>query len=363
MERAYWLAWSTIYGIGSVLLKRIYLGFGSLEAAWKAPIEELAEIEGLGKQVCEAIQRDRLSLDPQQLLTEYLSKNPDFWTPADPEYPKLLWEIPDPPPILYYRGNLKSWSERYTVGIVGTRSPTGYGRRWTKKIAQALAERGFTVVSGLADGVDAEAHLGCLGVQGQTIAVVGTGVDRVYPPRNQSLYQKILETGLVLSEYPQGTPPDRAHFPKRNRIIAGLCRATIVIEAPERSGALITAHQANDYNREVFALPGSLDVEQAKGCLNLIDKGAQIILGIDELLAALGMLPQLDSGIEPVQLALLDPTQQKILEAIGFDEAVSFDRIIEQVNLPSGEVSGALLQMELLGAIAQVPGMRYQRLT
>jgi DNA processing protein len=362
MERAYWLAWSTIYGIGSVLLKRIQVGFDSLEAAWEAPIESLAEIEGLGQQTLEVIQRDRPAIEPRELLKKHLVKNPNFWTPADPEYPKLLWEIPDPPSILYYRGNLKTWSERYTVGIVGTRSPTPYGRRWTKKIAQALVERGFTVVSGLADGVDAEAHQACLEIDGQTIAVVGTGVDRVYPTRNQALYQKILQTGLILSEYPQGTPPDRTHFPKRNRIIAGLCRATIVIEAPVRSGALITAHQANDYNREVFALPGSLDVDQAMGCLNLISKGAQVVLGIDELLEALGMLPQLDSAPEPVQLELLDPMQQSILAAIGFDEAVSFDRIVEQVNLPSGEISGALLQMELLGAIAQVPGMRYQRL-
>lgn len=368
MERAYWLAWSKIPQIGPVLLKRIYQQFGTLAAAWEAPDMELLEVEGIGKQTITGIVAARQEVDPSKVLAEYQLKNPHFWTPSDPEYPKLLWEIPDPPPILHYLGNLTAWAERSTVGIVGTRNPSAYGRRWAQKIGKALAEHGFTVVSGLADGVDAEAHRGCLASQGKAIAVVGTGVDVVYPPKNQSLYQEIIKSGLVVSEYPHGTRPDRAHFPSRNRIIAGLCRATIVIEAPEKSGALITAHQANEYCRDVFALPGSLDVPQSLGCLKLINTGAQIILGIDELISALGNMPGLDRESQiavtqpAVQLPLLEPMQQSILEAIAFGEPMGFDRLVEIVGLPTGEVSGALLQLELMGAIAQSPGMRYQRL-
>ncbi len=370
MEQAYWLAWAKIPQIGPVLLKRIYQRFGSLAVAWDAPDLDLLEVEGIGRQTITSIVAARLEVDPSKVLEDYQQNNPYFWTPSDPGYPKLLWEIPDPPLVLHYLGNLTAWTERSTVGIVGTRNPSGYGRRWAQKIGKALAENGFTVVSGMADGVDAEAHRGCLESQGHAIAVVGTGVDLVYPPKNQSLYQEIIKSGLVVSEYTNGTRPDRAHFPARNRIIAGLCRAIIVIEAPEKSGALITAHQANEYCRDVFALPGSLDAPQSLGCLKLINNGAQIILGIDELMLSLGAMPGLDreSQIEAtqisrqVQLPLLEPVQQRILEAIAFGEPVGFDRIVETVKLPTGEISGALLQLELMGAIAQSPGMRYQRL-
>ncbi|WP_019503068.1 DNA-processing protein DprA [Pseudanabaena sp. PCC 6802] len=364
MEKAYWLAWSKVPQIGPVSLKRIYQHFGNLKDAWSASSSELLEVEGIGKQIASVITATRREIDPPALLEEYQRQNPRFWTPSDDEYPKLLWEIPDPPPILHYAGSLTKWAERSTVGMVGTRSPSGYGRRWAQKIGKALAEHGFTVVSGLADGVDAEAHRGCLSGEGNAIAVVGTGVNIVYPPKNQSLYQEIIKSGLVVSEYPHNTQPDRVHFPARNRIIAGLCRATIVIEAPEKSGALITAHQANEYGRDVFALPGSLDTHHSLGCLKLIGNGAQVILGVDELIAALGAMPGLDPDpqTEPVQLPLLEPTQQRILAAIAFGEPIGFDRIVETVGLPAGEVSGALLQLELIGAIAPSPGMRYQRL-
>jgi len=388
MEKAYWLAWSKVNGIGSTLLKRIEQKFGSLETAWSLPASDLQTVDGLGNITVEGIIASRRDISPLALFAEYEQKNRAFWTPADPEYPKLLWEIPDPPPILCHRGNLTTWLERSTVSIVGTRNPTVYGRRWAKKISIALAENGFTVVSGLADGIDAEAHKGCLEAGGNTIAVVGTGVDLVYPSKHQALYQQILQSGLVLSEYPDGTEPDRTHFPQRNRIIAGLCRATIVIEAPDRSGALITAHQANDYGRDVFALPGSLDVKESSGCHSLISRGAGIIMGIDELIESLGTMPSLDRGRlseklsekspaknrstnqtvnqTPSQISIplddLAPIQQKILNLLSFSESIGFDRIIEQANFPAGEVSGALLQLELLGAISQSPGMRYQRL-
>lgn len=361
MDRAYWLAWSQVRGIGSVMIKRIYQAFGSMSEAWNATPSDLKAIEGIGGQTLESIRQAQREVEPLSLLAVHEHSNLNFWTPSDREYPQLLWEIPDPPPLLYYQGHLRQWHERNTVAIVGTRRATPYGRRWTKKIVTALTERGFTVISGMADGIDGEAHRACLDVGGQTIAVVGTGVDRIYPHKHKSLYDQIVNSGLVVSEYPQGTPPDKSHFPARNRIIAGLSRVTLVMEAPLPSGALITAYQANEYGRDVYALPNSLDVNEARGCLSLLGRGAQAILGVDELLEALGMLPNLDSPKLELDTSALPELQQKILQAIGYGEPMGLDGIVEQVQAPSGEVMGALTHLEIMGAIASCAGMRYQR--
>ena len=361
-DRAYWLAWSQIRGIGPVLIKRLYQAFGSMSEAWQALPSDLQVVEGIGGQTLETIRQAQREVEPLSLLAIHEHNNLNFWTPSDREYPQLLWEIPDPPPILYYHGHLIQWNERNTVAIVGTRNATPYGKRWTKKLVSALASRGFTIISGMAEGIDGEAHKACLEVGGQTLAVVGTGVDRIYPYKHKSLYEQIVASGLVVSEYPQGTPPDKTHFPARNRIIAGLSRVTLVMEAPERSGALITAYQANEYGRDVYALPNSLEVNEAKGCLKLLGKGAQAILGIDELLEALGMLPNLDQQAPELALSELPLLQQNILQAIGFGDPVGLDWIVEQTKSPSGEVLGALTHLELIGAIAPYPGMRYQRL-
>jgi DNA processing protein len=380
MERAYWLAWSNVPRIGSILLKRIYQKFNSLEVAWQATGLELAAVEGLGFQTIEGIIAARKAINPSELLAQHELKNHSFWTPADTEYPQLLWEIPDPPPILYHHGNITKWAEETAIAIIGTRHPSSYGRKWARKISKALAERGFTVVSGLAEGVDAEAHQSCLEAGGISLAVVGTGVDRIYPAKHLQLYQQLLKSGAVIGEYADGTTPEKSHFPQRNRIIAGLCRASIVIEAPMKSGALITAHQANDYGRDVYALPGSLDTEQAIGCLQLINRGAQIILGIDELLASLGAMPQLDFQLNQVgidgehlkilsptktpsfDLSTLDPSQQKIMQVLSFDELKTLDQLVLESGLPASEVSLALINLELMEAIAQLAGMRYSRL-
>jgi len=373
-ERSLWFAWSQIPGIGPVLLKRLLQHFGSLQAAWEAPPQSLQEVEGIGEALLAAIQAQKSHLDPRALLEQHARQNPNFWTPADPDYPRLLWEIPDPPPILYYRGRVEpsdNQGNTPAVAMVGTRDPSDYGKRWRRKLAQALAEQGVTVVSGLAQGIDTQAHLACLEAGGRTLAVLGTGVDQIYPPRNRGLYQQIVEGGgLVLSEYAAGTQPNRAHFPRRNRIIAGLSRATLVLEAPTQSGALITAHLANDYGREVWVLPGSLDNPRALGCLGLVNRGAQIILGTGHLLEALGALPCLDrppgpSSAQP-QIPELEPELAQVLRAIAdlsrasAQASIPFDLIVETTQLPPGSVSAALLQLELLSLIAQQPGMRYQ---
>ncbi|NET05280.1 MAG: DNA-protecting protein DprA [Symploca sp. SIO2B6] len=373
-ERAYWLLWSQVTGIGPVLLCRLQQYFGTLAEAWSAPAMDLGAVEGIGKQLLEAIEQARSQLNPEEVLEQHDLKNPDFWTPADTNYPQLLREIPTLPPVLYYRGQVnlqENQAIKPTVGIVGTRNPTEYGRRWTRKISAALAQHGFTVVSGMAAGIDAEAHRGCLEAGGRTIAVLGTGVDIVYPPRNQLLYEQIQQQGLLLSEYRATTKPNRRHFPQRNRIIAGLSRAVLVTEAPSKSGALITAYQANEFCRDVYALPGSLDNPNSLGCLGLLSRGAQVILSVGHLLEMLGALPEVDSQDSAVQLSLLTPEQPKVvpnlepelaqvLQALTF-EPILFDVVVQQVGLSTGQVSGALLQLELLGLVSQLPGMRYRR--
>ncbi|MBF2002857.1 MAG: DNA-protecting protein DprA [Synechococcales cyanobacterium M58_A2018_015] len=380
-ERAFWLAWSQVSGIGAVLIRRLHQHFGSLALAWEASPADLEAVEGFGPQVAALAVQGRRSIDPELLLDQHQQDNPEFWTPADAAYPRLLWEIPDPPPVLYYRGQMDQLDHLDhhcmppAVAIVGTRGPTDYGKRWTRRLSMALAQAGFTIVSGLAEGIDTEAHQSCLSVGGRTLAVMGTGVDVIYPPFNRRLAEQIAHNGLLLSEYPAGTQPDRVNFPRRNRIIAGLCQATLVIEAPQKSGALITARLANDYGREVYALPGSLDNPRARGCLELLSQGAQLILGEAALLQMLDTLPPLSAAPVPAaQLSLfaaapplppeptppLDPELEQVLQAVA-SEPIAVDRIVQQAELATGTVLSALAQLELMGLVSQLPGMRYQR--
>ena len=370
-ERAYWLAWSQVPGIGPVLLKRVQQHFGSLAEAWTVPAETFREVEGFGEKLIGAVREARSRLDPERILEEHRQKNPNFWTPADRDYPRLLLEIPSPPPVLYYRGQVNAQENQGAIpaiAIVGTRFPTEHGRRWTHKISRALAKHGFTVVSGMAAGIDGEAHRSCLEAGGRTIAVLGTGVDIVYPDHHQPLYEQIQQQGLIVSEYPAGTRPDRGNFPARNRIIAGLSRAVLVMEAPQKSGSLITARYGNEFGRDVYTLPNSPDIQEAKGCLQLLHQGAEVIVAEGELLEMLGAIPKLDAakqlslfspeGTQPI--SNLEPALAKVLQAIS-PEPTLLDVIVQETDLSAGEVSGALLQLELLGLVSQLPGMRYRR--
>jgi len=374
-ERGYWLAWSQMNGVGSISIQRLKQHFKTLETAWKATANELIQVDGFGKQTVEKIIQQRSQFNPEEFLEQHTVKNPNFWTPADSDYPRLLLEIPTFPPVLYYRGIVELQENQGItpiVAIVGTRTPTEYGRRWTRKISITLTRRGFTIVSGMAAGIDTEAHRSCLEVGGRTIAALGTGVDIVYPKENRQLCERVMNQGLLISEYPAGTKPNPRHFPQRNRIIAGLSRATFVMEAPQKSGALITAHVANEFCRDVYVLPGRLDDENSQGCLKLINGGASMIpVDLEELLEQLGAMPPLDT---PQQLSLfdtqpeppkplpdLDPELTQVLQVLT-SEATAFDQIIVHVNLEAGNVSAALLQLELLGFVEQLPGMRYRRI-
>lgn len=372
-EKIYWLAWSKIKGLGAVSLKRIYDYFGNLELSWKTNSQELMKIEGIGKKLCLYIEEEKRKINPEELYLKHLEKNPLFWNPHESEYPQLLLEIPSPPPILYYQGQVNRRENQGLsplIAIVGTRKPTEHGKRWTYNISKALGENGFTVVSGLAEGIDTVAHRGCLDGGGRTIAVLGNGLERVYPANNRQLMTEIAEKGLILTEYEYGSIPERGNFPARNRIVAGLCRAVLVMEAPEKSGALITARYANEFNRDVYTLPNTPDNVKARGCLRLIHNGAEVIITPEELLSSLGVIPHFESS----QLSLFSPKEvaktpekpslpfplSKVYESIDANPT-PFDVVVEKSGLNSGEVAGLLLQLELDGLITQLPGMMYSK--
>ena len=380
-EKAYWLAWSQIPGIGPILLKRIQQKFGQLSQAWSLPVTELGQVEGFGEKIISKVQGERSKINPERLLEDHLKDNPQFWTPADPEYPQLLLEIPSPPPVLYYRGQVQLQENLgifCAIAIVGTRYPTEYAKRWTSRISKTLTEQGFIIVSGMAAGIDAEAHWSCLKASGRTIAVLGTGVDTIYPHSNQKLYQQIEQEGLILSEYPANTKPDRGNFPARNRIIAGLSRAVLIMEAPQKSGALITARFANDFCRDVYVLPGTLDNQQSLGCLDLLNRGAQVILGENHLLEMLQTIPMLDPSLrsEPAlslsesklnigssqqknrDFSHLEPELAQIMSIMTV-ESLTLDAIAEKTGLDTSKLLASLSQLELMGLISQLPGMRY----
>lgn len=362
-EKAYWLAWLQINGLGAILLQRIQKNFGKMSLAWTASGKEFAAIEGFGTKLIAKIEQERSRLNPDKILAEYNRQNPHFWTPAESEYPRLLLEIPSPPPILHYRGQVnltENMGVKKAIAIVGTRYPTEYSKRWTRKISTTLAKHDFTIVSGMAAGIDTEAHRSCLAAGGRTIAVLGTGVDIIYPASNRQLYQDIQEQGMILSEYSAGTPPNRANFPPRNRIIAGLCRAVIIMEAPIKSGALITSRFANEFGRDVYVLPGALDNQKCLGSLELLNRGAHLILSETHLLEMLGTIPQLDipESTQP-PLPELEPKLEQIYKTITA-APTSLDLIVQQTKLETGFVLASLSQLELMGLISQLPGMQYQ---
>jgi DNA processing protein len=355
VERAYWVAFNHIRGVGAARFQRMLKAFGNLRSAWEASRSGLLDA-GLDERTVAAISTARSALDPLSLLDRCETLGLKVLTWDDPDYPPRLKELPLPPPVLYLRGAVTE-SDGLAVSIVGTRKATAYGREAARMFASGLAARGITVVSGLARGVDAEAHLAALESGGRTLAVLGCGADVMYPPEHGRLARRIAESGAILSDYPPGTPPDAANFPPRNRIIAGLAVATLVVEAGEESGALLTACYAGDYGRDVFAVPGSIFSAASKGCNRLISDGAQPVSSPDELIGALDV----ERSAPALQLRMSvpeSPVEAKILDALG-SEPMHIDLLRASVDLPVETVSGTLAMMELKGMVRTVGGMQY----
>ncbi len=273
----------------------------------------------------------------------------------DPLYPSQLKEIDSPPALLFTRGNINLLAQTQ-ISIVGSRNPSPLGYQSAIDFAQSLAQYGFTITSGLALGIDAASHQGALNVKGHTIAVTGTGLDRVYPARNKDLATQISETGLLISEFPPGTTAKANHFPRRNRIISGLCIGLLVVEAAKKSGSLITARMALEENREVFAIPGSIHNPLARGCNALIKEGAKLVESTQDILDELGEYNQQPEEIVPDNLkSTLDLEQQNLLNLVMFSPT-SVDWLVQESGFSVEVISSMLLMLELQGSIATTPG-------
>jgi DNA processing protein len=354
-DRRYWLGFNLVRGIGAVRLRSLIEHFGSAEAAWNASPEEL-RASGIGAKIMARLLALRTDVDVDRLWEETTKRGIKVLTSDDSEYPARLREIEQPPPVLFVRGE---WvvEDQIAVAIVGTRRITAYGRQVTEDLTAHLAAHGITIVSGLARGVDEVAHSAALAAGGRTAAVLGSGVDRIYPPENRALAEKIMQRGALLSDYPLGTPPESSNFPPRNRIISGLTMATIVVEAGDTSGALITAGFAAEQGREVFAVPGSILAPQSRGANKLIQNGAQPLLSPEDVLQ---MMHLHRVGEQRVARKMLpaDETESKILDTLG-NEPLHVDEIRSHTGLPVERVSAALVMMELKGLVRQVGSMQY----
>jgi DNA processing protein len=354
-DKRYWVGFTLIKGIGAVRLQALIRHFGDLESAWKAKPADLAEA-GLGGKLVERIIQAREGADLEKISAQIVRQGIQILTWDDEAYPARLREIDQPPPVLYLRGEYLP-DDLFAVAIVGTRRITPYGRQVTEEIASFLAANGITVVSGLARGVDAVAHTAALRAGGRTIGVLGSGVDRIYPPEHRALAEQTTERGAVVSDYAPGTPPDASNFPPRNRIISGLSLAVVVIEAGETSGALITAEFAAEQGREVFAVPGSILAPQSKGTNKLIQQGAQPLLTASDLMQALNLTRM---GEQKAARKILpgDEVEARLYAALG-GQPVHVDELGNLTGLPIEKVSATLTLMELKGMVRQVGGMHY----
>jgi DNA processing protein len=355
---SYWVALSLIPGVGSVLFKRLIDAFSNPEAVFKAPCKELLRVEGVGEKVGREIQKGPSEKKVERELTLLQDVGGKILTFHDSLYPKRLKEIYDPPPLIYMRGELKERDD-FALSIVGSRRTSPYGRWVTEKISQEIARQGVTIVSGMARGIDSVAHGGAISGGGRTLAVLGSGVDVVYPPENRSLYGQIMDHGAVLSEFPMGSPPEGIHFPRRNRIISGLSIGVVVIQASDESGSLITADYALEQGREVFAIPGNVGADGSRGTNRLIKEGAKLVESSDDILEEI--LPQWkrerEEGLSKASTPEQDLSkEEKIICQLLGDSPLHIDGIIRESRLDPGRVSSLLMDLELKGLIIQWPG-------
>lgn len=358
---ASWLQLALTPGLGAAAILQLLRQFGPPEnvlAAKRAQLERYAPAAAL-----DALHSEKVARAVQGALAWLEAPGTAVLTLGDSCYPKLLLEIPDPPLLLYCRGQL-ALLDRPALAIVGSRNATTQGLRNAEQFARAFSEAGLTIVSGLAQGIDAAAHRGGLAAPGSTIAVLGTGADVTYPVANAALAEEIAERGLLLSEFALGTPPSAHNFPRRNRLISGLTQGCVVVEAALASGSLITARAAAEQGREVFAVPGSIHSPLAKGCHALIKSGAKLVESAEDVLSELGSFQR--SGFASTRAAGdvpdAEPQADEPLLAHMGDDPVDVDSLCVRAGLPAGRIAAELLRLELAGRVAALPGGLYQRL-
>lgn len=351
------LALASLGKIGPVKIKIMLAQAESPIDIMSWDIPRLAAVPGIGLELASRISRE-LDLDYGQKLVEWADKGGyEIVTLVDEDYPAPLRELYDPPPFLFMKGNIIE-SDYRAVAMVGSRGATDYGRTTAAGLAGDLSRHGVTIVSGMALGIDTASHRGALAAGGRTIAVLGSGIDVIYPRENKSLYAQIAENGAVVSEFLPKTDPNPGHFPRRNRIIAGLSRAVVVIEAGEKSGALLTADMALVYGRELFALPGMVSSRMSSGTHELLKSGANILTSVDDIFS---VLPELKNDyIAPRKPVVEDLTEgeRRILERLS-SSPIQLDTLVRECGLSIGDAASFLLSLELRGLVKQLSGKRF----
>ncbi|HVV00294.1 MAG TPA: DNA-processing protein DprA [Verrucomicrobiae bacterium] len=351
--------------VGPVRVRLLLERFGDAAAILAASRAEILRIQGIGEETADAIAGWETRIDLASELKRIEEFGCHVVTQSDAEYPELLKEIYDPPIVLYVKGVLLP-KDKNSVALVGSRMTTHYGIETARKLAYQLAYLGVTVVSGGARGIDTAAHQGTLSARGRTIAVLGTGINIVFPPENQELYQRIAANGAIVTQFPFNRPADKQSFPIRNRIVAGMTLGTVVVEANLTSGALITANFATDYGRQVFAVPGRIDSPRSKGCHDLLKKGAKLCEGAEDILSEFEYLfppaTRASAANQPALLpaAELSQPEQSVYDALTSEE-LTIDEVIRKSGLPASAASVALLGLEMKRLIRQLPGKLFVR--
>ncbi len=359
------VALNMVEGVGPVKVRQLLEHFGEAAAILQASASQLARVPGVGEETAAAIAGWERAVP----LAAELQRIADFGchvlTQADGAYPELLRHIYDPPVVLYVKGELTA-KDKNAVAMVGARRTTAYGQEAARRLAYQLAYVGVTVVSGGARGIDTAAHQGAFSAKGRTIAVLGTGINLVFPPENAALFERVAGQGALVTQFPFNRPADRQSFPIRNRIVAGMTLGTVVVEAGLNSGALITAGMAVDYGRQVFAVPGRIDSPQSKGCHDLIKKGAKLCEDAEDILSEFEYLfpatnrPASASESRTLPALALSENEQKVFDTLTVEEA-GIDEVIRHSGLPVSAVSVALLSLELKRLVRQWPGKRFSR--
>lgn len=363
---AFWLRLTLTPGVGGETQRKLLAAFGLPEAVFSADRDEIVGV--IGERFAERLLTADNAAAVDAALAWGSQAGQHILTLADPEYPRRLLDIADPPTVLYVRGSLPALAQP-AIAIVGSRNATPQGEGNARAFAGALANAGLAIVSGLALGIDAAAHRGALATSGTTVAVIGTGADRLYPARNRDLAMEIADKGAIVSEFPLGTPAAAANFPRRNRLISGLSDGVLVVEAAVESGSLITARMAGEQGREVFAIPGSIHSPQSRGCHRLIRQGAKLVETAADVLEELPLRPfsparQAGAGNGSGLAAAAagrEEESERVIGCFGFDP-VTIDELVARCGLTAEALSVILLQLELDGRVASLPGGRLQRL-
>ncbi|MFC1904185.1 DNA-processing protein DprA [Chloroflexota bacterium] len=351
----YWVGFSLIPGIGRVRFTQLENYFSNLEDAWKATHTDLRQA-GLDSNSVRAITswQPKISLEAEMEKIDHYGVK--VFTCHDPDYPSRLKEIYDYPPVLYVRSSLIPEDE-WCLAVVGTRRATVYGKQVTEEIVADLSRSKITIVSGLAKGIDTVAHCSALDAGGRSVAIFACGLDTVYPGENAKLARRVMQQGALISEYPLGTRPRADNFPRRNRIMSGMCLGVLVVEAVETSGAMITAHFALEQNREVFAIPGSILSPASSGTNHLIQEGAKLVHDYKDILEELNLMAVVHQ-MEMKEIIPVSDTESQLLKKLGA-EPTHIDEVCRSSGLPTSEVSSTLAMMELKGLVKQMGAMHY----